>query len=355
MLSLWPLHMRRKLLFVITIAAALGACNASDPTPTPPFGLPPLVLPADEAPHDFQAEWWYFNLHLIDEENKRYALHDVVFQVQQLGSNRTLYVRQVGLGDVAGAVHYTSERLRTTDQPLTDDPGDFAIMIGQGELTGTNGEKYRLVGAAGNMAYDLTLTTVGEPVAHDDDGLVDFGEAGITYYYSRPRLEVSGTLVTEREERTVTGLGWLDKQWGDFQPVAVFWDWASVQLDDGTDLMLSNLYDANRRPIEVYATLRQPGQQERRLSVDEFTFEPLADEWHSEKTGTTYKTRWRVEVAAVDLHVTLEPLLVESEFASAFLGVVYWEAGVDVVDAEGRQVGQGFVELNWGRNLAFMN
>lgn len=349
--------MQRKLLLVITIAVVLGACGAPDPTPTPtpPFGLRPLTLPADEAPHDFQAEWWYFNVHLIDDQDDRYALHDVVFQVQQLGSSRTLYVRQVGLGDVATSAHYTSERLRTVDQPLTDEPGDFAIAIGQGEIAGEGGEAYRLVGAAGSIAYDLTLTTVSEPIAHDDDGLVDFGDAGVTYYYSRPRLEVSGTLVTERGERAVTGLGWLDKQWGDFQPVAVFWDWASVQLNDGTDLMLTNLYDTDRQPIDLYATLRRPGQQERRLNADEFTFEPLADEWHSEKTGTTYSTRWRVEVPSEDLRVTLEPLLVESEFASAFLGVVYWEAGVDVVDAEGQRVGQGFVELNWGRSLAFGN
>ena len=43
------------------------------------------------------------------------------------------------------------------------------------------------------------------------------------------------------------------------------------------------------------------------------------------------------------------------EFASAFLGVVYWEAGVDVVDPAGQRVGQGFVELNWARTTSFTN
>ncbi len=354
--------MRRKTLLTISIAAifgavALGACGAPEPapTPTPPFGLPPLELPADEAPHDFQAEWWYFNVHLTDDQGDRYALHDVVFQVQQLDSRRTLYVRQVGIGEVATATHHTSERLRTTDEPLTDDPGDFEITIGRGELTGAGGETYHLRGAAGTLSYDLTLATVGEPIVHDDDGLVDFGDAGVTYYYSRPRLDVSGTIATERGTRAVTGLGWLDKQWGDFQPVEVFWDWASVQLDDGTDLMLTNLSDADRRPIDVYATLRRPGQGERRLNAGEFTFEPLEDTWHSERTGTTYKTRWRVEVPSEGIDVTLEPMIVESEFASAFLGVVYWEAGVDVVDPAGQRVGQGFVELNWARTTSATN
>ena len=349
--------MPRTLFLAPLLAFALGACGAPEstptPTPTPPFGLPPLELPADEAPHDFQTEWWYFNLHLTDDAGDRYALHDVVFQVQQVESGRTLYIRQVGLGEVATGIHHTAERLRSTEAPLTDAPGDFAITIGRGELAGSGGEEYRLIGSAGGIGYDLTLTSSSPALLHDDDGLVDFGEAGVTYYYSRPRLEVAGSLVTSDGRRAVTGLGWFDKQWGDFMPVAVFWDWASVQFDDGTDLMLTNLYDVDRRPIDVYATLRRPGERARRLGASDFAFEPLPDSWQSERTGTVYKTRWRVSVPSAEIEVVLEPLLVESEFASALLGVVYWEAGVDVIDAAGQRVGQGFVELNWGRSLPF--
>jgi predicted secreted hydrolase len=348
-------------LIPVLVLLALAACAAPEPTPspTPAYGLPALTLPADEAPHDFQTEWWYFNAHFTDETGARYALHDVVFQVQQLDSGRTLYVRQIGLADTANSTHANAERLRTADAPLTAEPGDFAITIGDGLVTGEGGKRYRLVGSVGGeigASYDLTLTLVdGEPAAsallHDDDGLVDFGEAGVTYYYSQPRLALAGTLTTADGPRAVTGLAWLDKQWGDFQPVAVFWDWASVQLDDGTDLMLTRLSDSNGEPIDVYATLRRPGEGAQRLSETEFTFEPLADEWVSEATGTTYRTRWRVEVPGEGLAFTLEPLVTESEFSSQFLGVVYWEAGVDAVDGEGNHIGQGFIELNWARNF----
>lgn len=340
----------------------LAGCSTSAPTPTPtpvptpPYGLPPITLPADEAPHDFQTEWWYFNAHFADETGARYALHDVVFQVQQLGSGRTLYVRQIGFADQDSGSHANAERLRTADARLMAATGDFEITIGDGLVSGVGGEHYRLIGSAPGVGYDLTLALAGaEPAAsallHDDDGLVDFGEAGVTYYYSQPRLQLTGTLTTEDGPHTVTGLAWMDKQWGDFQPVAVFWDWASLQLDDGTDLMLTNLTDANGDAIDVYATLRRPGADVQRLSATEFTFEPLADEWVSENTGTAYRTRWRVEVPDEDLAFTLEPLVAESEFSSAFLGVVYWEAGVDAVDDDGHQIGQGFVELNWARNF----
>jgi predicted secreted hydrolase len=323
------------------------------PTATPPFGLPPLVLPADEASHAFQTEWWYFNMLLTTGSGARYALHDVVFQVQEVTSERTLYVRQIGLADASTGTHVTAERLRTSDARLPSTDDGFEIALGDGSIAGEGGQRYRLVGGAGGVTYDLSLTSFAAPMLHDDDGLVGFGDAGVTYYYSRPRLSVTGTVTSEGWAEAVTGLGWMDKQWGDFQPVAIFWDWASVQLDDGTDLMLTNLRAVDGGVIDVYATLREPGGVARRLESDAFVFEPLGDTWYSEATDTTYETRWRVAVPEARLDFTLEPLIRTSEFASGLIGVVYWEAGVDAVDTAGSRIGQGFVELNWARSFPF--
>jgi predicted secreted hydrolase len=341
-----------------TVGLTLSACGPAAtptpaPTPTPPYGLPPLALPADEASHAFQTEWWYFNVQLTSESGTRYALHDVIFQVQEQVSERTLYVRQIGLAEAGAATHVTAERLRTVNRRLRSEGDGFEIAMGEGSMAGEGGERYRLVGGAGGLTYDLSLTSMAPPLVHDDDGLVGFGEAGITYYYSRPRLSVAGTVTSSAGAEAVAGLGWLDKQWGDFQPVAVFWDWASVQLDDGTDLMLTNLRDVNGEAIDEYATLRKPGGTTQRLDADAFVFEPTGATWHSDRTDTTYETHWRVAVPDAGLDFTLEPLVRASEFASGLLGVVYWEAGADAVDSGGNRIGQGFIELNWARTLPF--
>jgi predicted secreted hydrolase len=320
------------------------------PTPTPAYGLPPLSLPADEAAHGFQTEWWYFNVHLASPDGSAFTLHDVVFQIQEPASGRTLYTRQVGLGDVRNETHATSERVLTSESPLAGADDGFEFPVGGGLVSGSEGEAYRLVGAAGGFSYDLSLHATTPALLHDHDGLVDFGPAGISYYYTRPRLETSGSVTTaDGRVHAVTGLGWLDKQWGNFIPVQVAWDWASVQLDDGTDLMLSRLMDRDMREVDLYATLRRPGQPVRRLGPTDFTFAPVAGaEWLSAKTGTTYATRWSVAIPAEGLQLTLEPLILASEFESALLGVTYYEAGVRVLDAD-EQVGQGFIELNWPR------
>ncbi len=320
------------------------------PTPTPPFGLPPLTLPADESPHDFTVEWWYFNAHLEADGGGRYALHDVVFQVRPVETARTMYVRQIGLVDAGANVHAAAERLRLADAPLDAAPGDFSIPFAEGLMSGAGGREYVLRAEADGYAYDLRLISAAPPMLHGGVGLLDFREAGVTYYYTRPRLDIEGTLVAPGGDALrVTGVGWLDKQWGDFQPIAVEWDWASVQLDDGTDFMASVLYDGEGRLVEKYATLRLPGGEARRLEADEFTLASGEAEWRSPRTGTAYRVDWRVEIPGEGLSLRLRPLAAESEFVGALLPVAYWESGVDALDASGARVGQGFVELNWPR------
>ena len=145
-------------------------------------------------------------------------------------------------------------------------------------------------------------------------------------------------------------MAWLDKQWGNFQPVAVEWDWASIQLNDGADLMISSLYEREGPLIERYATLRRAGESPQTLTADEVSFTPGEPTWRSPVTGTAYRTHWNVDVAAEEgLSLLLRPLEEESEYRSETIGVTYWEAGVDVLDPSGEVVGQGFVELNWAR------
>ncbi len=317
------------------------------PTPVPLSELPLLTLPADESPHAYLVEWWYFNAHLTSEEQDRYALHDVVFRIREPSSGVAAHVRHIGLS--GGAAGYAHEELFEVAAPAETASGDFELAVQGSLMAGAGGETYTLRAEAGGYAYDLSLRTTTEPLLHQG-GLVDFDYAGVTYYYTRPRLALSGTLMLPDGSTTgVTGLAWLDKQWGDFQPVAVEWDWASVQLDDGTDLMISSLYEREGALIERYATLRRPGRPARTLLADEVSFTPGEPVWRSPVTDTAYRTHWNVEAPDEGLSLVLRPLEEESEYRSETIGVTYWEAGVDVLDPSGAVVGQGFVELNWAR------
>jgi predicted secreted hydrolase len=328
---------------LLAVACGSGFTPALAPTPTPE--LPALQLPADEAPHGFQTEWWYFNLHLLAEDGSRYSLHDVVFQVTEPESQRVLYVAQVGFSNAQTAAHLTGERGAVAMRlPVTTDPG-FDLRVGSWLMKGTPG-KYRLKADLTDVSFDLTLTATEAVLLHNGDGLVDFGEAAISYYYSRPRLAAAGTLTVDGQQQTVNGLGWMDKQWGDIQPVAIAWDWASVQLDSGDDLMLTRLMEPSGTPLEVYGTWGRADGTSVHLDGAQFTFEPVQGEsWTSPATGATYPTVWRVTVPSAGVDVTLKPLAISSEFVSGALGVIYWEAGATV---SGSHTGQGFIELTGG-------
>ena len=57
---------------------------------------------------------------------------------------------------------------------------------------------------------------VAEPLLHGEDGWIDFGPAGSSYYHSRPRMAATGEIEVAGEVLEVEGTAWYDHQWGDF-------------------------------------------------------------------------------------------------------------------------------------------
>ena len=273
-----------------------------------------------------------------------YGLHYVIFQVNEPITGQTVYIGQVGFSDPESGAHATEEAV--SNVPVVVSGDRFNLRIGTWEMQG-DGRTYRLVAQAEGVSFDLDLTARGPAMLHDRDGLVDFRQAGVSYYYSRPRLEVDGSLTTADGTERVTGLAWLDKQWGNFLPVAVSWDWTSINLDDGTDFMLSVVKDREGREFLKYGTLANRDGSVRYLSAQDFQFVGGPDSWESPETGGVYPVTWTVHVPDEDIDLRLEALVPASEFISQAFNNVYWEAAMRVTGTSGANEvgGQAFVEL----------
>jgi predicted secreted hydrolase len=206
-----------------------------------------------------------------------------------------------------------------------------------------------LSAASANFAIQLSLSSVrATPTLHDDDGWVDFGPAGGSYYYSRTRMTASGSLATATGTAAVEGSAWFDHQWGDFIAVGGGgWDWFAVNLADGTDLTLSLVRAADGSHPLVYGTLVDAAGTARHLPREAFSV-TAAGTWVSSRTGATYPASWRIDIPSEQLVIQLRPTVADQELdTSASTGVVYWE-GSRVVDAQraGRAVGgEAYVEL----------
>jgi predicted secreted hydrolase len=162
-------------------------------------------------------------------------------------------------------------------------------------------------------------------------------------------MEATGTLALGAGVATrVTGTAWFDHQWGDFIAVGGGgWDWFAVNLDDGTDLTLSLVRDADGSYPLVYGTLVDADGRTRHLPREAFTVE-TTDRWVSPASGADYPAGWTIEVPDEELVIRLAPTVADQELDTrATTGVLYWEGSqrVEAARAGAPLGGEAYVEL----------
>ncbi len=304
----------------------------------------PVVLPADEAAHNDALEWWYYNGHLIDEAGTRFGFHFVIFQA--VGDDgATGYMAHAGLSDLTAGTHEQAGRYSFGDQPAQPTDG-FALTVADWTLA-SEPDGHALTSTIGDMSLELDLSPVKPAVLHDEDGYLE-GPEGWTYYYSWTRMEVTGTWSRLDQTLRVTGTAWMDHQWGDFA-VTGFpfgWQWFAVQLDDGSELMVTEARDG-ASPPSAYGTLVQPDGASVFLEQGAIAL-TTGDTWTSPHTGAEYPAEWRMALRDYRIELELTPSIADSEMTVAFPPrTIYWEGVVDVrAMVDGDPVGgRGFVEL----------
>ena len=375
------------------IAAMVAACSgpilANEPASQPevptaslrPGALPdpqPIVFPGDDGAHHRLTEWWYYTGHLADDAGGRWGFEFVIFRAERGGFPVTWASHFALTDEIAGSFRYdqrtvvgpqvdrsAQERLPFTfvlpdpNAPVFTDPTPQA-SIETGSLLSTwwamggDSASADFVAAMDGGRLGIQLRAEAPPgvppVLHADDGWIDFGPAGGSYYYSRPRLSVTGYLAADGRAHQVRGTAWFDHQWGDFISVGGGgWDWFAVNLDDGTDLTISLVRAADGSTPLVYGTLVDGSGHA--TNLDRTAFDVTADPartWTSPATGATYPAGWTISVPGQGLVIDLSPTVADQELDTrATTGVVYWE-GSQLVKATRNGVpvgGQAYVEL----------
>ena len=336
------------------VTATLATSPSPLPTPTAfpatsthtpaPVQEQMVRLPDDEGPHFTDLEWWYFNGHLAAEDGQEFSYHFVTFQ-SVLPSGLTTRLAQLSWADHLNGLHLIEEN---AELPVPEESlGEFDVPVADWEMSG-NGENYGLSFGIGDYSVDLKAVSRKPAVLHNSTGLVDLGIAGKTYYYSRTRLETSGTVTIAGVAHPVTGTSWMDHQWGDFTTMGIGWDWLSLNLDDGSDLTISVVWEQDgREPIDSYGTYVPAGSPPVHLPGSEISLQPTGT-WTSADTGGVYPMNWELRVDSLGLDLALTPTIEEAEFAlSAFVPIIYWEGSISAMGTKdgGPVAGRGFVEM----------
>jgi predicted secreted hydrolase len=158
-------------------------------------------------------------------------------------------------------------------------------------------------------------------------------------------MPTQGEVRLGNERYLVTGQSWMDREWSTsaLGKDQVGWDWFSLQLSDGRELMLYQLRrrDGTADPASSGTLIEKDGST-RSLSARQIQIETLGH-WKSPKSGSTYPNGWRLRIPTVNLDLTVKPLLGDQELRLSFR---YWEGAVSLkANGPSPLSGQGFVEL----------
>lgn len=321
-------------------------------------------FPRDHGPHpDYRTEWWYYtgNLTGPDEAQVGYQLTffrtalapELPARASTLATNQ-VYMAHFALTDGVRGDHVSFDRYSRGAGDLAGAVGEprHGVWLEEWHAREVEPGVIHLQAAAeaesGLVAIDLMLRETRDPIAHGKQGLHQKGpEAGnASYYYSLVNLATTGTITSAGQALPVTGLSWMDHEFGTsaLTEGAVGWDWFSMQLDNGAVAMLYDIRTAGGvAPPDIEGTLVWPDGRQQALHRGDFVLEPTA-EWTSPRTGTTYPVAWTVTLPGEAITLQVTALIPDQEMEVSF---VYWEGAVKITgDWQGEPVaGRGYVEL----------
>ncbi len=270
---------------------------------------------------------------------------------------RDVIFAHFALTDINGKKFFNTDRINRAalnmagaDKAGTKSPRIW-IDNWQMRFEGASGEKQtlRAAGEANDTSFsiDFNQRALKKPIIHGQNGVSQksAGAGRASHYYSFTRLQSSGTIKIGSETFAVTGQSWFDHEFGSNQmdKNQIGWDWFSLQLNDGRELMLYQLRLQNNR-IEPLSsgTLVDKNGTARHLKLSDFQIESLAT-WRSPRSGGNYPAKWRVRVPKEKIDLVITPSLADQELnPRRGAPFDYWEGSVEI---SGSQNGQGYVEL----------
>ncbi len=319
-----------------------------------------IEFPRDHGAHpDFRSEWWYLTAALRDDRGRDFGVQFTLFRQGLLphsgrGPWRTaqVFLGHLAVSDVAAGIHHQAERLvrghprlagvshvpNVPAAPAPPSTASFAAWIEGWRLASVSQAFLPMTLQAEDVeiGLNLHLEQTKPIVLQGDAGFSAKGPENASYYYSVPRLAVSGTVRVAGESHEVTGRGWLDREWSTsvLAREYVGWDWFALQLDDGRDFML---YQLRRRDgaQDAYnaATAIDTGGNATRLDPTEVRL-TSTQEWRG------WPVRWELTIGD-------ERLFIAAAFNDQVMEtfVRYWEGLIWVVDENGQRLGSGYMEL----------
>ena len=350
--------MRRHLILFCAFCAFCGQASSAPLITADGFAVPQaghaFTFPRDHGSHpDFKIEWWYLTGHLVAADGRRFGYQATFFRSAAPDKSTHLYLAHMALIDVKTGTFHHQERLNregwdagasTTTLDLHNGPWSLRFLDAATERMSLRG------GIRAEAAFNFTLTPAKPLVVFGENSVSRKGSAptAASYYLTFTRLRTEGVLTLGGETIKVTGETWMDHEISSSQldENQVGWDWLSIHFNDGRELMFYRLRlrDGSSDPASSLTWVDAAG----RTQKSDFTWH-VVETWTSPATGAVYPIRVRLTTTdpatgnPVALFVT--PLAKDQELTGSLGGIPYWEGACRILDADGRELGNAYMEL----------
>ena len=308
-------------------------------------------FPRDHFNHsDFQTEWWYYTGNLHTAQGRRFGF-ELTFFRQGIDRNaqppsvwdvRDVWMAHLALSDIDGGRFFHTERLNRAGAGIAGaDLERASVWNGNWQASwhldphapdGAGSQKLQAV--AERFSFDLSLRSAKPPVIHGTNGVSQKAEGPgrASHYISLTRLLSEGSITLDGTKFAVEGSSWMDHEFftNRLEPNQSGWDWLSLQLDDGSEIMLFRLRrkDGTTDPYSAGTYVDALGRASH-LAVNDFSMAP-GKTWVSPGTGARYPIEWTIRVFPLGLELALSTRLSQQDLTGQTRAAPnYWEGAIE--------------------------
>jgi predicted secreted hydrolase len=323
-----------------------------------------LAFPRDHGAHpELRTEWWYLTGYadagtaaqprLIGFQITFFSSRiDAAQSLQSRFAAKQLLFAHAAFTDITAQKHAHDQRIARTgfgiaqaSETTTD------VKLRDWTLKRNQDGSYSSRIPARDFSLDLRFTPTQPLLLQGQQGLSRKGPdvKQASYYYSQPQLRASGSVTHAGKALQITqGTAWLDHEWSEeiLHPEAVGWDWIGMNLFDGSSLTAFQLRRADGSALWAGGSFRSSSAATI-FSTNDVQFKASkASEavWQSPSSGARYPVQWQVNTSRGNFNVRALMNAQELDSRSS-TGTVYWEGLADLLDAQSKLVGRGYLEM----------
>jgi predicted secreted hydrolase len=325
-----------------------------------------VELPRDLYAHrEAQTEWWYYTGHCETEGGRRFGFELVFFKRRtdldrfgvvplRLIANPLHFAHFAVADESRGRFRYDHRKSANGpfDPPAAASARKYLLRLGDWTVREAHGLHLLRATLGGDLIFEAALKPAKPAALNGREGrgvsFKDEGEA--SRYFSYTRMEAEGHITWHGLTERFRGTAWMDREFGTWQTTRNQrgWDWFSLQLSTGAELMVYHIRDAEDRPSSFSSgTFVERDGRAHHLTLADFRLEAAA-RWRSPHTGAVYPSGWRLAVPRFGIDVTVTPVLKDQELDTrGTTMVVYWEGACAVAGRHGgsEATGRAYVEL----------